>query len=416
MSVIRISHPSGEVHGRIRLNGSKSISNRVLIIKSLCEDPFDIMHLSTSDDTQTLEKLLNQKDNQYDCHHAGTTFRFLTSFLAIQPGEQFLTGSDRMKERPIGPLVTALRDLGANIEYAEREGYPPLKIKGFDRINYSPNISVKADISSQYITSLLLIAPSLPKGLNLTLTGNLVSEPYLNMTLATLSEFGIDYQKERGRISIAPQKYVAKNYVVEADWSACSYYYSIAALSNKCNILLDGLFQESIQGDAKIKDISNLYGVKSMFDESGSLNITKEDNSNKQVYYDFINQPDLAQTVAVMSAGLGQKSEFTGLQTLRIKETDRIAAVQNELQKVQSDMPLGRTQNEKEFYVINKKAVFESTPRFSTYKDHRMAMAFAPMALLHPIEIEKPNVVSKSYPGFWEDLEKIGFVIESISE
>ena len=416
MSVIRISHPSSEVHGRIRLNGSKSISNRVLIIKSLCEDPFDIMHLSTSDDTQTLEKLLNQKDNEYDCHHAGTTFRFLTSYLAIQPGEQFLTGSDRMKERPIGPLVKALRDLGAKIEYAEREGYPPLRIKSFDRINYSPNISVKADISSQYITSLLLIAPTLPKGLNLTLTGNLVSEPYLNMTLATLSEFGIDYQKERGRISIAPQKYVAKDYVVEADWSACSYYYSIAALSNKCNILLDGLFKESIQGDAKIKDISNLYGVKSTFDDSGSLNITKDAKTNNQVYYDFINQPDLAQTVAVMSAGLGQKSEFTGLQTLRIKETDRIAAVQNELQKVQSDMPLGRTQNEKEFYAINKKAVFESTPRFSTYKDHRMAMAFAPMALLHSIEIEKPNVVSKSYPGFWEDLEKIGFVIERISE
>ena len=281
MSVIRISHPSSEVHGRIRLNGSKSISNRVLIIKSLCEDPFDIMHLSTSDDTQTLEKLLNQKDNEYDCHHAGTTFRFLTSYLAIQPGEQFLTGSDRMKERPIGPLVKALRDLGAKIEYAEREGYPPLRIKSFDRINYSPNISVKADISSQYITSLLLIAPTLPKGLNLTLTGNLVSEPYLNMTLATLSEFGIDYQKERGRISIAPQKYVAKDYVVEADWSACSYYYSIAALSNKCNILLDGLFEESIQGDAKIKDISNLYGVKSTFDDSGSLNITKDAKTNK---------------------------------------------------------------------------------------------------------------------------------------
>lgn len=414
MRVIRLSHPTGKLTGKVRLDGSKSISNRILIIRALCDAHFELNHLSSSDDTTTLKNLLADASDVYDAHHAGTTFRFLTAYLSIQEGTQELTGSERMKERPIGPLVDALRQLGADIDYIENEGYPPLKIKSFDKENYNRTISVKADISSQYITALLLIAPSLPKGLELSLVGDLVSEPYLNMTLSALSEFGISFQKENGKITILPQQYQAKTYDVEADWSAASYYYSIVALAKSCDIQLDGLFSESIQGDAKIKDISTLFGVNSKF-RNGSLFLKKEGNGKENVFYDFINQPDLTQTVAVMCAGLGTKAEFTGLKTLKIKETDRITALQNELKKIGSDMPLGRIDHGQEYYEINEKVNFKNVPRFATYKDHRMAMAFAPLALIHPIEIESPEVVSKSYPAFWEDLQSLGFVIEEIS-
>ena len=416
MSIVRVSHPTSEVKGKIKLDGSKSISNRVLIIRALCKENFNIKHLSTSDDTSTLADLLQNDNNVYDVHHAGTTFRFLTSFLAISLGVQILTGSERMKERPIGPLVKALRDLGADIEYLEKDGYPPLKISPFNKDAYNSKISVKADISSQYITSLLLIAPALPNGLELTLEGDLVSEPYLNMTLATLCEFGINYKKTKGKIAVAPQDYKAIEYTVEADWSACSYYYSIAALAKNANIQLEGLFRKSIQGDAKIKDIACLYGVNSYFDEKENLYLKKERNPHSFVRFDFINQPDLAQTVAVMSAGLGVTSHFSGLKTLRIKETDRISALQQELQKINSDMPFDKIHNNQEYYNITEKGMFDRTPRFATYKDHRMAMAFAPFALLHPIEMENPEVVSKSYPRFWNDLESLGFLVEKIKD
>ena len=414
MSVVRVSHPTGIIKGKIRLDGSKSISNRVLTIRALCKDDFKIDHISTSDDTTTLVDLLNKGYGVFDAHHAGTTFRFLTSFLSVSGGTQILTGSERMKERPIGPLVDALSSLGADIQYEEKEGYPPLKIGPFQRDKYNPKISVKADISSQYITSLLLVAPVLPRGLELTLEGDLVSEPYLNMTLSTLSEFGIDYFKGKGLIVIKSQDYQARDYTVEADWSACSYFYSIAALSKECDLQLEGLFSESIQGDAKIKDIALMYGVESEFDGDGVLHIRKSKSKSSSVFYDFINQPDLAQTVAVISASLGIESEFTGLKTLRIKETDRIAAIQNELQKVNSDMFFSRKEKGQEYYKIDQKISFKDTPRFATYKDHRMAMAFGPLALLHPIEMEKPEVVSKSYPKYWEDLRSLGFKVKPI--
>jgi 3-phosphoshikimate 1-carboxyvinyltransferase len=414
MNVFRLSHPTGHINGSVQLDGSKSISNRVLIVQALCKEDFEIKKLSSCDDTTTLNALLQGSSDIYDTHHAGTTFRFLTAFLAIQKGAQTLTGSDRMKERPIGPLVSALRDLGADIEYLEKEGYPPLKLHGFDKENYTSKISVKADISSQYITALLLIAPVLPKGLEIKLVGELVSEPYLNMTLSTLSEFGIDYHRERGKISVGHQEYIAKEYTVEADWSACSYYYSIASMAKQADISLKGLFKKSIQGDAKIKDIGTLFGVQSEFDNS-ILRLKKTQPPEPSIYYDFINQPDLAQTVAVMCAGLGVEGELTGLKTLRIKETDRIAAMQNELGKIESTLAYGHEEEGQEYYEIRQKVKFCDVPRFSTYKDHRMAMAFAPLALLHPIEIENPEVVSKSYPRFWKDLKNLGFEIEDVS-
>ena len=275
MNMIRLSHPTGKINGDIHLDGSKSISNRILIIRALCKDDFEIEHLSTSDDTTTLNNFLHEDREEYDVHHAGTTFRFMTAYLAVQKDTQILTGSARMKERPIGPLVNALRDLGANIEYLENEGYPPLKIHSFDKEKYTPDISVQADISSQYITALLLIAPTLPKGLELDLIGDLVSEPYLNMTLSVLSEFGIEYQKIYGKIIIRPQDYRPRNYKVEADWSACSYYYSITALAKEAEISLQGLSAQSIQGDAKMKDIGMLLGVNSEF-RNGTLKVKKK--------------------------------------------------------------------------------------------------------------------------------------------
>lgn len=414
MEVKRISHPTGKVAGHIDLDGSKSISNRVLIIKALCKHPFSINHLSTSDDTTTLAQLCNQKDdNVFDCHHAGTTFRFMAAYLAVQDGVQILTGSERMKQRPIGPLVDALINLGADIEYLENDGFPPLKIKSYNTDNYTPNIRVKADISSQYITALLLIAPTLPKGLVLTLEGELVSEPYLNMTLKTISEFGISFSKVGNKISIDHQEYQPADYVVEADWSACSYYYSIAALSSEANISLGGLFQDSIQGDSKIRDIGVLFGVESSFDD-GYLNLTRSSLSDS-IYYDFINQPDLVQTVAVMCAGLGVQGLFTGLKTLRIKETDRIAALQYELGKIGCTLHLSKIEDSQEYYEISGKCKFDSTPQFATYNDHRMAMSLAPLALQHAIDIEDPKVVSKSYPKFWEDLGKLGFMYKDVT-
>jgi 3-phosphoshikimate 1-carboxyvinyltransferase len=413
MSTIRVSHPTKKVEGNIPLNGSKSISNRVLIIRALCDQPFTISHLSTSDDTQTLKMLLKSFQEVYDCHHAGTTFRFLTSFLAIQDGTQILTGSERMKERPIGPLVDALISIGANIEYLDKKGYPPLQIHSFNFKNYRSSISVKADISSQYITALLLIAPILPMGLEINLVGELVSEPYLNMTLSTLNEFGIHYNRSGGKIFINHQKYIPKDYVVEADWSAASYFYSIATLAEEAKLSLEGLFSHSIQGDSKMKDIGELFGIESQFVD-GKLWLTKKSSPQHSIFYDFINQPDLAQTIAVMCSAVGMKASFTGLQTLKIKETDRIAAIQNELGKIAGDFKLDRVENDKEYYKINNKCNFSKIPRFKTYKDHRMAMAFASLALLHDIEFEKPEVVTKSYPNFWKDLESIGFVVSHV--
>ncbi len=413
MSTIQLSHPTKKINGTIRLDGSKSISNRVLIIRALCNKPFIINHLSTSDDTKTLEHLLDADHEVLDCHHAGTTYRFMTAYLAVQKGEQILTGSERMKERPIGSLVDALGNLGARIDYLEKEGHPPLRIHSFDAKNYNDSIAVKADISSQYITALLLIAPTLPHGLAINLKGKLVSEPYLNMTLSTLSEFGIHCHREGGRISVKNQDYVPKDYVVEADWSAASYYYSIAALAEKAEISLEGLFIDSIQGDAKVKDIAYLFGIESQFID-GRLFITKQTTPSERFFYDFINQPDLAQTIAVMCSGLGVNASFTGLKTLKIKETDRIAALQDELAKVKGNFELDRIENGQEYYRIDRKCSFDNMPRFETYKDHRMAMAFAPLALLHYIEIENADVVSKSYPGFWEDLKKLGFVISDV--
>ena len=416
MSVIRVSHPTGIIDGKIKLEGSKSISNRVLIIQALCKKKFDIKRLSKSDDTQVLHKLLSaNKLKEYDVHHAGTSFRFLTAYLAIQKGKQVLTGSSRMKQRPIGPLVEALRQLGCQIDYLGKKGYPPLKIGKPRKLDSAYEVNIDAGISSQYISALLLIAPTLPNGIKLNLTGDLVSESYLNMTLKTLAYFGIEYSKEGQTITIAPQDYQAKDFVVEADWSASSYYYAIVSMAKEGQVSLKGLFEESTQGDAAMVGIGRMLGVDSKWVD-GRLVISKDVHSAISLEYDFINQPDLAQTIAVICAANGVQGKFIGLKTLRIKETDRIEAVDTELAKLNSSFKQNGHKHDSELYEIGPKINFEKgLPRFKTYKDHRMAMAFAPLALLAPIEISKPEVVSKSYPTYWEDLKSLGFKIQPVA-
>ena len=408
MQTTIVSALKAPLEGRIQLAGSKSISNRALIIRALSKSTFPIDHLANARDTVLLEALLQQPGSHFNAEAAGTTYRFLTAYLSQKPGSQTLTGTERMKQRPVKVLVDALRELGARIEYLEKEGYPPLRIgepTGFGQKSY---LKVPAGISSQYISALLLLAPTLPNGLTLELDGKIVSRPYIEMTLRLMSHFGVRHHWEEQRIKVAPQPYQARPFTVEADWSAASYYYAMAAIAPQARLQLDGLFRDSLQGDAVLADMMAFFGVRTIYNESGILieQAGKRDLS-RRFEWDFLRCPDLAQTLAVCCAALGVEGDFTGLETLRIKETDRIAALERELQKVGIKLKEG----ESGWHHIRGQATVEGRPRFATYEDHRMAMALAPLALLAPVEIEEPAVVGKSYPGFWEDLRKLDFQV-----
>ena len=409
--VYQVSKSNRSITGRIKLDGSKSISNRVLIIRALSGQSFDIHHLSSSKDTQTLDRLLQMDTAVLDTGAAGTTFRFMTAFLALQEGTQMLTGSTRMKQRPIGVLVTALRHLGASIDYLEKEGYPPLNIHS-PKIGYTRKLTVSAHISSQFISALLMIAPGLPNGLELTLEGKIVSRPYIEMTLELMRFFGVHHTWEDNSIRINPQKYRGQEFTVEADWSAASYYYAMSAFADKLDLQLDGLFENSLQGDAFCAKIMEHFGIQTTFNESG-IHFTKKQISTpfSPFEWDFIKCPDIAQTLAVVCAGLGVSGEFTGLETLKIKETDRVAALNNELKKI--GVNFFKSIDNTDFYQVQGKAQVNN-PLFPTYEDHRMAMAFAPLAMLGKIRIEDPGVVIKSYPDFWEDIELLGFEINEL--
>lgn len=418
MGKVRISKDSKNIAGTIILSGSKSISNRVLMIQALCEEQFQIDNLSDSDDTQTLQKLLSTEDYILDAHHAGTTFRFLTSYLASKKGENILTGSDRMQERPIKALSEALSFMGAEISYLKNDGFPPLKI-GSPIRDLDSKIELSADISSQYISSLLLIAPTLTNGLELTLTGEVVSRPYLEMTLKIMEYFGVNHIWDHQTITIQPQKYQAKDFYVEADWSAASYYYVMASFSEEVDLTLKGLNKNSLQGDSAIADISTSFGISTTFGKN-EIRLNKKGTKPTEYFeYDFIKCPDIAQSISTMSAGLGVSVLFSGLQTLKIKETDRIAALQAELAKVHvylSRLPEKFSKKSEVEYYIQEGNAAESknTATFSTYKDHRMAMSFAPLAMFFPIEIEDHMVVTKSYPNYWSDLNSLGFQVKTM--
>jgi len=410
MQKIRVVKRIKKVEGTIQLDGSKSLSNRALILRALSQSDFKIENLSNSKDSQTLTKLLEQEGDIYDAGHAGTTFRFMTALLAFKKGVQTLTGSDRMKQRPIGELVNALNTIGANIEYLENDGFPPLKIEAPNE-EISASVSINGNISSQYISALIMVAPTLPRGLEIKINEKLVSRPYTDMTLRMLDAFGAGSNFQDNTIYISSQSINNQGLTIESDWSAASYYYAILALSDGGKILLKGLQKDSWQGDSILSEMMEIFGIHTQFMEEGIF-IKKTGAPPRKFEADFEDCPDIAQTVAVICAGLGIEAYFTGLSTLKIKETDRISALQTELKKVGvifEDMGNDR-------YKLTGKATFEETPTFATYKDHRMAMAFAPLGLLHPIYIEEPDVVVKSYGKFWKDLDSLGFEIEDVSE
>lgn len=410
----RLQYHSSTKEQVVTLNGSKSISNRALIIRALCNEKFEIKNLSTAKDTDTLfTALSNAKDDStLDVGAAGTSFRFLTAYLAIQEGTQILTGSPRMKQRPIGVLVDSLRELGAEIEYLEKEGFPPLKIHSYCAKPIKA-ISLSANISSQFISALMLIAPALPNGLTLRLEGDIVSLPYLLMTKKLMTYFGAKVDFEEKTFSIQARSYKARSFQVEGDWSAASYYYSIVAFEKiGYQIKLKGLQEDSVQGDQAIVKIAETFGVETIYNPDG-ISIKKVHNAIAHNFdFDFILCPDLAQSVSVMMAGLGINGKLIGLQTLRIKETNRILALQKELDKVNVEIEDDRQVG---IMVQKGKAELFKTPLFETYEDHRMAMSLACLAVFGHIEIHHPDVVEKSYPKFWNDLSSIGFEINAIS-
>ncbi len=398
----------------ISLSGSKSISNRLLIIRALSGTNFNLDNLSTSKDTVTLNALLEQAEGEYNTGHAGTTFRFLCSFLALQKGTQILTGSSRMLERPIGPLVAALQDLGFNITYQGKEGYPPLAI-GEVQNKIGKKVAMDGSVSSQFLSSLLLIAPYLPDGLALEIQGELVSRPYLQMTLNLMERFGAKYTWNENTIEVEPGNYTGKDFFVEGDWSSASYLYLCLSLQEEGEIIVRGLEKDSLQGDSRIAEFAEKFGITTEY-RNRELTIKKTDLAlPPMVEFNLLEQPDLCQTLVAMCAGTGVQGIFSGLKTLKIKETDRVAALITEMKKLNvSFSPLPKqfsAKSEDTYYMLlGKVEQQEETIRIATYEDHRMAMAFAPLSKITPLEIENHMVVKKSYPDYWKDLELLGYI------
>jgi 3-phosphoshikimate 1-carboxyvinyltransferase len=405
MDYIKIEKNEAKISGRITPPASKSESNRVLIIDALADYQCKLDNLSNARDTQTMIRLLNSNDKVLDVIDAGTTMRFLTAYLSITGQEKVLTGTKRMCERPIKLLVDALRSLGAGIGYMQQEGYPPLEIQQFDKRNVKSNyLKMKGDVSSQYITALLMIAPSLPEGLVMELEGKVGSRPYIEMTLSLMKHFGVVSDWTGNTITITHQAYIPGYYKVESDWSASSYWYSVVALAEDASIELIGYQEHSLQGDSAIVKLMDMLGVKTTFTKEGIY--LEKKSAATSITYDFTDSPDLAQTIAVVCAAKGIPCRMHGLESLRIKETDRITALNNELKKFGSG--LDEIEKDKTYDVkINTFKV--SNQEVATYKDHRMAMAFAPLATIGNILIEHPEVVEKSYPHFWEDFKAMGF-------
>lgn len=404
---IRITPPPS-IHATIMLPSSKSISNRALIINALGNGKDSLENLSDCDDTQVMIRALQaQPGETIDIMAAGTAMRFLTAYLSVTPGERIITGTQRMQQRPIQVLVNALRELGANIEYVANKGFPPLHIQGTTL--QQDHISLPGNVSSQYISALLMIGPSLANGLKLTLTGDIISRPYIHLTLQLMNDFGAKaaWINER-ELLVEPQPYHPVPFYVESDWSAASYWYQIAALSPKADITLPGLFEKSYQGDSKVADIFRSLGVETVYGDK-TVTLRKNGKPVERLEYNFIDQPDLAQTFVVTCALLGIPFRFSGLQSLKIKETDRMAALICEMKK------LGYVLQETEGSILSWEGerCEPSDEAIDTYEDHRMAMAFAPACLVSGhVRINNPQVVSKSYPRYWDNLQAAGFIIE----
>lgn len=397
-----------DLQAQIAVTGSKSETNRLLLLQALFPN-ITLANTSNSDDSEVMQKALNGNEELVDIHHAGTAMRFLTAYFAVNEGhEVVLTGSTRMKERPIKVLVEALQQLGAQISYENEEGYPPIRIEG-QKIT-AHKVNIPANVSSQYISALLLIAPKLQNGIELTLVGEITSIPYIKMTLALLNDLNIQTSFEGNVIKVYPKTEVeSKVMTVESDWSSASYFFSLAALANEASISLDSYKENSLQGDSALVEIYAKMGVETRF-EDNKITLVKQPNFKLETLkIDLNNTPDIAQTIVVTCLGLGIGCHLTGLHTLKIKETDRLEALRIELTKLGANISVT---NDSLTLVATKH--INSNVKIATYNDHRMAMAFAPLALKVPIIIENAEVVSKSYPDFWEDLKSLGFQISKI--
>ncbi len=405
MSVISINRKA-TVEGTIEnLPSSKSLSNRALVLQALAGNQPVVSNLSSARDTVLMQKLIGSSEQTIDVMDAGTTMRFLTGYFATRGAEKIMTGAPRMKERPIGLLVDALRKLGARIDYLEKEGYPPLALKGFGQ-QLTASIEMPGHVSSQYISSLMMVAPTLPNGLTIVLTGKIGSRPYIEMTAALMRHFGAQCHFDGHTIEVPAGSYKPKPYAVEGDWSGASYWYGFTALAKEASIQVKAVVDESLQGDRAIVTIMDQLGVHTVFNGEGALLSKKA--AATSVQWDFTQCPDLAQTVLPVCAAKGIKGTFTGLESLRIKETDRIYALQQELGKLGARITEPTTGT---WVLTPAQGALPAQITVETYHDHRMAMGLAPLATLMNVDIHDPEVVNKSYPTYWKDVDSLGFTL-----
>ena len=402
----KISKEFQDIQGAVSISGSKSESNRLILLRAYTSY-FKIFNLSDSDDTQLMLSAIESDKKEINIGHAGTAMRFLTSYYSsISENSKVLTGSNRMKQRPISILVDALKDLGCDIEYTEKSGFPPIKINGKNILSNS--VTLPADVSSQYISSLMMLGVSLENGLKIELSSEITSLPYILMTKKIIDRIGGVTKIDDGEITIEPFKEkVIPEQFVESDWSSASYFYSIAALSDSARLTLSTFFKESLQGDSRLVDIYKIFGVETKFEENHIILMKNKIDLPKSINLNLKDSPDLAQTIIVTCLGLGVDCRLDGLHTLKIKETDRLIALKNEIEKFNVDK-VEITENS---ITLENNSNLKHEVVIDTYNDHRMAMSFAPLSLLVPIKINNPEVVTKSYVNFWNDLESLGFNI-----
>ena len=402
--MIKISSKNKTIYGSIDLESSKSISNRLLIIKELCKTKFEIQNLSNAKDTKILNELLDSFNKRIDlnCEDAGTALRFLIAFLATKEGIWKVSGSKRMHDRPVKPLIDCLKDLGAEIKYLEKEGFPPIKIKS--KKLKSNKLSLPGDISSQFISALLLVAPTIENGLNLEITSKILSKPYINMTLDLMNEFGIEYSWKNNLIKVQEQSYLGKSIHVENDWSAASFWYSFLALSKSGEIKIPNLYANSIQGDSILSIIYSKLGIKTEFNED-SIILSKTKNTAKEIELDLSSHPDLALPIIVTCAGLGIKAHLMGLESLKIKESNRLECIKTELEKFNVISYV----SDSSIKIIENQKILQPISIIECHDDHRIPMSIAPLIMkVDSIKFTDKEVVNKSYPKFWQDLRKVG--------
>ena len=402
----KISKEFQDIQGAVSISGSKSESNRLILLRAYTSY-FKIFNLSNSDDTQLMLSAIESDKKEINIGHAGTAMRFLTSYYSsISENSKVLTGSNRMKQRPISILVDALKDLGCDIEYIDKSGFPPLKINGKNILTDS--VTLPADVSSQYISSLMMLGVSLENGLKIKLSSEITSLPYILMTKKIIDRIGGITKIDDEEITIEPfkEKIIPEQFV-ESDWSSASYFYSIAALSDSARLTLSTFFKESLQGDSRLVDIYKIFGVETKFEENHIILMKNKIDLPKSINLNLKDSPDLAQTIIVTCLGLGVDCRLDGLHTLKIKETDRLIALKNEIEKFNVDK-VEITENS---ITLENNSNLKHEVVIDTYNDHRMAMSFAPLSLLVPIKINNPEVVTKSYVNFWNDLESLGFNI-----